>query len=76
MGRARAFDDVWSWLHFAAAALSVLLGVEVAATITYVFYQWIERESLRRKLGDAVEWLSGLIAGAAARSLLLPMLSG
>lgn len=70
MGKARAFDDVFSFLHFLAAALSVILGVETAATIAYVFYQFIERESLRRKLGDAVEWITGLIAGGIVRALL------
>ena len=70
MGKVKPFDDVFSFLHFLAAALSVLLHVEVAATLTYVFYQYVEREKLSRKLGDAVEWMCGLIVGAVARMLL------
>ena len=67
MGRARPFDDFLSLLHFSAALVSALLGVDVSATIAYVFYQLLERERLGRKLGDLVEWLVGLLAGAAAR---------
>lgn len=70
MGKVKPFDDFFSFLHFAAAALSVVLNIEVATTLTYVFYQYLEREKLSRKLGDAVEWICGLILGGIVRALL------
>ena len=68
MGRVRAFDDVYSWLHFAYAFLAAFLEpmLAVAASIVFYAYQRFERERWEVKRGDFVEWLTGLLWGAVA----------
>ena len=71
--RIRLFDDWLSLLHFLYAALIALLDptLAVAASIAFTAYQLVERERGPEKLGDFVEWMLGLLAGALARALLL-----
>ena len=72
MGRVKAFDDVYSWLHFAYAALLAALEplALVAASIVFVAYQGWEKERLGRKLGDFVEWMAGCLVGVIVRWML------
>ena len=46
MGRVKAFDDVYSWLHFAYAFLVAFLEpvLAVAASVIFYAYQRFERE--------------------------------
>jgi len=68
MGRVKAFDDPYSWLHFAYAALLAALEplALIAASIVFVAYQVYEREKWAVKRGDFVEWLTGILAGTIA----------
>ena len=68
MGKVKAFDDVYSWLHFAYAFLVAFLEpmLAVAASVIFYAYQKFEREKWEVKRGDFVEWLVGLLWGAVA----------
>ena len=69
MGRVKAFDDVYSWVHFVYAALLAALEplALVAASIVFYAYQKYEREKWELKRGDFVEWLTGILAGTIAK---------
>ena len=73
MGRARAFDDVFSWLHFFVSLLISILSplASIAATLVFIEYQRWERERRSEKLGDFIEWLAGILFGVILRSILL-----
>ena len=73
MGRVRAFDDFYSFLHTALAALLAFLSPEalIAASVIYYAYQRYEREEWKRKRGDFVEWLVGIALGTSLRAVLL-----
>ena len=72
MGRVRAFDDFFSWLHFAYALLLAYLSpiALIAATIMFYAYQQYQRERWESKRGDFVEWLAGILAGTLLEHLL------
>ena len=76
MGRVKAFDDVYSWLHFVYAALLAALEplALVAASIVFVAYQAYEREKWAVKRGDFVEWMTGILAGTIIKIAQMHML--
>lgn len=63
----RLFDDFRSFLHVAVAALSVLLRIDIAATVLFLAYELTEDGDRFYLLGDMVEWGIGLFIGAALR---------
>lgn len=72
MGRARAFDDLYSWGHFFFAMVVTMLDTVavVATSILYVAYQYFEKEKWEYKRGDFVEYMAGVLAGLLADKLL------
>ena len=72
MGRAEPFDDPESTLHFLVAFLLAVLDplALLSATVAFTGYQLAEREKRARKLGDFIEWLSGILVGAVLRCWL------
>jgi len=63
------FDDWKSWVHFIAGAVSVLLSklglwpVGVAVLGFFLWYQLREKENPEKKIGDFVEYLTGVALG-------------
>ena len=64
------FDDLFSYGHLLLAMLCALVGVDVAATIAYLAYQYLDADDIRTRLGDIAEWVAGLIIGGFLRVLL------
>jgi len=61
------YDDPASIMHTALGFVAVLWHIEVATTLVYLLYQYIDRESASEKKGDLVEYSVGLILGALVR---------
>jgi hypothetical protein len=64
------FDDKASYVHLAFGVASVLLRIEIPATLLYILYQYIDREREFEKKGDIVEYTVGLLLGALVRAIL------
>jgi Gpi18-like mannosyltransferase len=64
------FDDKASYVHTLFGAVSVLLRIEIPATLIYLLYQYIDREREFEKKGDLIEYTVGLLAGALVRTIL------
>jgi hypothetical protein len=64
------FDDKASYVHLIVGFVSVLLRVEIPATLLYILYQYIDREREFEKKGDIVEYTVGLLLGALVRVFL------
>lgn len=62
--------DLGTVAHLAGAILSVLVGVDVAATLAFLYYQHIDVEPIEEKPLDIVEWIIGIIIGAIAKKLV------
>jgi len=65
----RVFDDPRSILHFLIPLTLTVISPSalLAATIVYLVYEVLEHEPLENKLGDLVEWLTGILVGAFLR---------
>jgi len=61
------YDDPASIMHTALGFAAVLWHIEVAVTLIYLLYQYMDRESVSEKKGDLVEYSVGLLAGALVR---------
>jgi len=64
------YDDPASLLHTALGFASAIWRVEIAVTMVYLLYQYIDRESTSEKKGDLVEYSVGLLLGALVRWLV------
>jgi len=64
----RLYDDWRSAIHTAAAATSVILGIEIAVTICFIIYEGAEDRW--RSLEDIIEFVIGLFIGGAVKILL------
>jgi len=62
-----------SLAHILAACFLAMFDSELllAATITYLCYQFYESESVDEKLGDLKEWITGIFLGLLIRILVL-----
>lgn len=72
MGRVEPFDDPESTIHFLVALVLAILDplALLSATVAFTGYQLVERERRARKLGDFIEWLSGILVGVILRCWL------
>ena len=72
-GEVRVFDDWGSLVHFLAAFLLAFFSpaVSIGGSVVYCLYQVYDRDDDGERLGDLIEWLAGLVVGAAARFIYL-----
>ena len=68
--RLRVFDDFYSFIHFFFGFLSTLLNISLEASIIFVAYQYYEKESIKSKKGDFIEFCIGLVLGAITKHFL------
>jgi len=68
--RLRLFDDIYSMLHLIGGAVCAYLRLSIPATLTFIAYQYYERERWAEKRGNFIEWLIGLVVGSVLRAVL------